>query len=56
MDGSVSHLVTVHGQARETDPFSRTNGASESDRVHGSCVFFAVKIRQSPTRERLPNL
>jgi prepilin-type N-terminal cleavage/methylation domain-containing protein/prepilin-type processing-associated H-X9-DG protein len=50
------HLVTVHGQARGTDPFSRTNGASVSDRVHGSCVFFAVKMRQSPTRERLRHL
>jgi len=45
--------VTVHWQARGTDPFSRTNGASESDRVHGRYLFFAVKMRQSPTGERL---
>jgi hypothetical protein len=46
--------VTVHGQARGTDPFLQTNGALESDRVHGRCLFFAVKMRLSPTRERLP--
>jgi len=45
--------VTVHRQVRGTDPFSRTNGASAPDRVHGSGLFFAVKMRQSPTREQL---
>jgi hypothetical protein len=55
-DVALEHLkVTVHGQARGTDPFSRANGASESIFVHGSCLFFAVKMRQSPTRERLPS-
>jgi hypothetical protein len=31
--------VTVHGQARGTDPFSRATGSAESHRVHeGVCI------------------
>jgi hypothetical protein len=50
------NLVTVHGHAGGTDPVLRTSGASETNRIHGRWLFFAVKMRQSPTRERLRNL
>jgi len=50
---ATDETVTVHGEARGTDPFSRANVAFESRCARGRCLFFAVKMRQSPTRERL---
>ena len=51
----VTHViaVTVHGQERGTDPFSRVSDDPELRcDIVGRC-FFAVKMRQSPARERL---
>jgi len=36
---SPARNVTVHGQARGTDPISRANGVSESNRVDGTYLF-----------------
>ena len=45
--------VTVHGQERGTDPFSRVIDKFRVLLVSGSHRISAVKMRQSPARERL---
>ena len=45
--------VSVHGQERGTDPFSRVIDNPGGRVTHGICWFFVVKMRQSPARERL---
>ena len=44
--------VTVHGQERGTSPFSRVIDEFHVLVVSGSLRFSAVKMRQSPARER----